>query len=103
MLEKMARVLVVGAGMTGAASAALVRQHIPEIGSITIWDKGRGAGRQALESNLFPMYSCSRKITRLEQSKSNLYPLIGHFHFNRMYRNLILIQITVADCQDKST
>ncbi|GFO23336.1 renalase-like [Plakobranchus ocellatus] len=40
----MAKVLVVGAGMTGAASAALLKQHIPEIASITIWDKGRGAG-----------------------------------------------------------
>ena len=45
MLQKMVKVLVVGAGMTGAASAALVRQQIPEIASITIWDKGRGAGR----------------------------------------------------------
>ncbi|GFR78161.1 renalase-like [Elysia marginata] len=40
----MARVLVVGAGMTGAASAAFLKQNIQGISSITIWDKGRGAG-----------------------------------------------------------
>ncbi|KAM4775733.1 renalase isoform 2-T2 [Cyanocitta cristata] len=38
----MARVLVVGAGLTGAAGAALLRGAVR--GSVTVWDKARGAG-----------------------------------------------------------
>lgn len=38
----MARVLVVGAGLTGAASAALLR-GAPR-GHVAVWDKARGAG-----------------------------------------------------------
>ncbi|KAK0051794.1 renalase [Biomphalaria pfeifferi] len=44
MLKNMAKVLLVGSGMTGAATAALLRQHLPENSSILIWDKARGAG-----------------------------------------------------------
>ncbi|XP_065699662.1 renalase isoform X3 [Patagioenas fasciata] len=38
----MARVLVVGAGLTGGACAALLRGAA--LGSVTVWDKARGAG-----------------------------------------------------------
>ncbi|XP_031972622.1 renalase isoform X2 [Corvus moneduloides] len=38
----MARVLVVGAGLTGAAGAALLRGAAR--GQVTVWDKARGAG-----------------------------------------------------------
>jgi len=44
MLQKMANVLVVGSGMTGAATAAFLRQALPENTNISIWDKARGAG-----------------------------------------------------------
>ncbi|KAM6265291.1 renalase isoform 2-T2 [Spheniscus humboldti] len=38
----MARVLVVGAGLTGSACAALLRRVV--LGRIAVWDKARGAG-----------------------------------------------------------
>lgn len=38
----MARVLVVGAGLTGSACAALLRGAA--LGRIVVWDKARGAG-----------------------------------------------------------
>ncbi|BFZ02679.1 hypothetical protein BsWGS_05718 [Bradybaena similaris] len=40
----MSKLLIVGAGITGAASAALLKQQIPQNMSISLWDKGRGAG-----------------------------------------------------------
>ncbi|XP_074855626.1 renalase isoform X2 [Carettochelys insculpta] len=39
----MARVLVVGAGLTGSLCAALLRRELPQL-SIVLWDKARGAG-----------------------------------------------------------
>ncbi|CAL1544561.1 unnamed protein product [Lymnaea stagnalis] len=44
MLKNMAKVLLVGSGMTGAATASMLRQHLPDNTSIFIWDKARGAG-----------------------------------------------------------
>ncbi|XP_005107682.1 renalase [Aplysia californica] len=44
MLQKMAKVLLVGSGLTGSATAALLRQKLPENTSISVWDKARGAG-----------------------------------------------------------
>ena len=44
MLKAMAdKVLVVGAGMTGAAIACFLRQNIQK--SATIWDKSSGIGK----------------------------------------------------------
>lgn len=43
-LSNMAKVLVVGSGITGCASAALLRQRLPPDTDIAIWDKARGAG-----------------------------------------------------------
>ncbi|XP_076460055.1 renalase-like [Babylonia areolata] len=43
-LSNMAKVLVVGSGMTGCAAAALLRQRLPTDTDITIWDKARGTG-----------------------------------------------------------
>ncbi|XP_071107570.1 renalase-like [Haliotis cracherodii] len=40
----MARVLVAGTGITGAATAAALRQELPEDATITLWDKSHGAG-----------------------------------------------------------
>lgn len=40
--ETMARVLVVGAGLTGSSCAALLRGATRE--RVSVWDKARGAG-----------------------------------------------------------
>ncbi|XP_066304972.1 renalase-like isoform X2 [Branchiostoma lanceolatum] len=40
----MARVLIVGAGLTGAVSACLLRRELQKACSIVVWDKARGAG-----------------------------------------------------------
>ncbi|XP_035669580.1 renalase-like isoform X2 [Branchiostoma floridae] len=40
----MARVLIVGAGLTGAVSASLLRRELQQACSIVVWDKARGAG-----------------------------------------------------------
>ncbi|XP_059176013.1 renalase-like [Physella acuta] len=44
MLKNMAKILLVGSGITGAATAAYLRMQLPERTSIHIWDKARGAG-----------------------------------------------------------
>ena len=44
MLKKMTNVLVVGSGLTGAATVAALRQSMPDNTTISIWDKARGAG-----------------------------------------------------------
>lgn len=38
------RVLIVGAGLTGALTAALLRRKFKQQIDITIWEKSRGAG-----------------------------------------------------------
>ncbi|XP_038678302.1 renalase isoform X2 [Scyliorhinus canicula] len=40
----MARVLIVGAGVTGSLSASLFRRELPNKLQIVVWDKARGAG-----------------------------------------------------------
>ncbi|XP_078659916.1 renalase-like isoform X2 [Branchiostoma floridae x Branchiostoma belcheri] len=40
----MVRVLIVGAGLTGAVSACLLRRELQKTASIVVWDKARGAG-----------------------------------------------------------
>lgn len=40
----MEKVTVIGAGMSGAVTAALIRKHLPDSLSISVLDKGRGAG-----------------------------------------------------------
>ncbi|XP_020656951.3 renalase isoform X1 [Pogona vitticeps] len=41
----MARVLIVGAGLTGSLCAALLRRELPQrLSRIVLWDKARGAG-----------------------------------------------------------
>merc|ERR1711976_72429 len=41
MMEK---VLIVGTGITGAATASLLRKNCPETCTISLWDKSRGSG-----------------------------------------------------------
>lgn len=41
---KMARVLVVGAGLTGSLCAYLLRREMPSKVHIVVWDKARGPG-----------------------------------------------------------
>lgn len=38
------RLLVVGAGLTGSVTAALVKHHFPTEVEINVWDKARGVG-----------------------------------------------------------
>jgi len=40
----MTNVLVVGSGLTGAATVAALRQSMPDNTNISVWDKARGAG-----------------------------------------------------------
>ncbi|CAG5135335.1 unnamed protein product [Candidula unifasciata] len=40
----MSKLLIVGTGIKGAASAALLRQHMPPNKSVFMWDKARGPG-----------------------------------------------------------
>ncbi|XP_070544414.1 renalase-like [Ptychodera flava] len=42
--QEMSRVLIIGAGLTGAATASLLRRELREKIQIVILDKGRGAG-----------------------------------------------------------
>lgn len=44
----MEKVTVIGAGMSGAVTAALIRKHLPDSLSISVLDKGRGAGNHEL-------------------------------------------------------
>ena len=37
-------VLLVGSGITGAITASLLRNKLPDTVKISIWDKGNGAG-----------------------------------------------------------
>ena len=43
----MARVLVVGAGITGALTAALLRREFANV-QISVWEKARGPGKTVL-------------------------------------------------------
>lgn len=66
-LCNMVKVLVVGAGMTGASAAALLRQRLPTDSSITVWDKARGAGSIFVliyTSNFSPSLSTAYTKTR---------------------------------------
>ena len=48
------RLLIVGAGLTGSVSAALLRRKFPkELLDITVWEKSRGAGGR-MNTNRFP-------------------------------------------------
>ncbi|XP_068807225.1 renalase isoform X2 [Struthio camelus] len=53
----MARVLVVGAGLTGSACAALLRGAAP--GRLEVWDKARGAGGRMSTSRCAPDAACA--------------------------------------------
>lgn len=44
LARAMDKVLVAGAGITGAVTASLLRKRLPEATTITIWDKSRGTG-----------------------------------------------------------
>ena len=37
-------VLIVGSGITGAVTASILRNKLPNTAKISIWDKGNGAG-----------------------------------------------------------
>ncbi|PVD39366.1 hypothetical protein C0Q70_01996 [Pomacea canaliculata] len=68
----MVKVLVVGAGMTGASAAALLRQRLPTDSSITVWDKARGAGGRMSTSRSSSDDKCTvdlgaQYITLIEQ------------------------------------
>lgn len=48
------RLLIVGAGLTGSVSAALLRRKFPkELLDITVWEKSQGAGGR-MNTNRFP-------------------------------------------------
>ncbi|XP_052782750.1 renalase-like [Mya arenaria] len=42
--KAMEKILVVGAGMTGASVVSLLRQELPKSSSLTLWDKSNGIG-----------------------------------------------------------
>ncbi|XP_062436120.1 renalase isoform X2 [Rhea pennata] len=56
----MARVLVVGAGLTGSACAALLRAAAP--GRLEVWDKARGAGGRMSTSRSAPDAACTADL-----------------------------------------
>ena len=41
----MENVLIIGSGLTGAVTAALLRSELPDKTAVSVWDKARGAGR----------------------------------------------------------
>ena len=47
-----ARILIVGAGVTGAACAHILRQRLLQNVEVVMWDKSKGTGK--LKSVLFP-------------------------------------------------
>ena len=38
------RLLIVGAGLTGSVTAALIKRHVPTNVDINVWEKSRGVG-----------------------------------------------------------
>ncbi|XP_076195630.1 renalase isoform X2 [Aptenodytes patagonicus] len=56
----MARVLVVGAGLTGSACAALLRGAV--LGRIAVWDKARGAGGRMSTSRSVRDAACTADL-----------------------------------------
>ena len=44
-IERMPRVLIVGAGATGALCAHILKRDLQRKIELVVWDKGRGAGK----------------------------------------------------------
>ncbi|XP_067671656.1 renalase-like [Haliotis asinina] len=69
----MARVLVAGTGITGAATAAALRQELPQSARITLWDKSRGADASP---SVLVHTSVPFSLQHLETDKEAMKPVI---------------------------
>ena len=93
------RVLIVGAGITGATTAALLRTGVSSADlSITIWEKARGSGGRMSTSR-------SRRDSRMHVDLGAQYITVGAgggnvldarspFHYRNLQKENLLMEMT---------
>lgn len=98
----MEKVLVVGAGMTGASIAAFLRQELPKSTKISIWEKSNGIGGRMSTSRASNIRNSTVDLGAQYISASPLYQQKHSGIYSELIQAGLLMAIDVASIEGHS-